>query len=237
MTIKAVLAAAVVALVTSAASASAQALGDIAKKEEARRKTVKTREAVHQRESARRGRAAAGTSDRRVAHPGDTSSGRIRRAATGRGRCQEGPGVLEGSTDPGANGARSGHDVCRGAAKPHQRPDHRFRRTRRSGTAREDRVGSREGARGTRSSQEGNPGQHESDCRYPGRGTQGRRSRRLAAVARTDHPTGPRRCRNCCGTRLFSCFPEDSTTLHAAAGLRQQPACVSIPFALSAAFR
>ena len=42
MTIKAVLAATVVALVTSAASASSQALGDIAKKEEARRKTVAT---------------------------------------------------------------------------------------------------------------------------------------------------------------------------------------------------
>ena len=41
MTIKAVLLATVVALVTSAASASSQALGDIAKKEEARRKEVK----------------------------------------------------------------------------------------------------------------------------------------------------------------------------------------------------
>jgi hypothetical protein len=51
MTIKTVLAAAVVALVTSAASASAQALGDVAKKEEARRKTVKTPGKVYTNES------------------------------------------------------------------------------------------------------------------------------------------------------------------------------------------
>jgi hypothetical protein len=51
MTIKGVLAAAVVVLVTSAASASAQALGDIAKKEEARRKTVKTPGKVYTNES------------------------------------------------------------------------------------------------------------------------------------------------------------------------------------------
>jgi hypothetical protein len=53
MAIKAVLLAMVVALVTSVAPASAQALGDIAKKEEARRKTVKkpgklyTNESLH----------------------------------------------------------------------------------------------------------------------------------------------------------------------------------------------
>src|SRR6266581_8329759 len=51
MTIKGVLAAAVVALVTSASSASAQGLGDIAKKEEARRKTVKTPGKVYTNES------------------------------------------------------------------------------------------------------------------------------------------------------------------------------------------
>jgi hypothetical protein len=53
MTIKAVLAATVVALVTSAASASSQALGDIAKKEEARRKTVKTPGKLYTNESLR----------------------------------------------------------------------------------------------------------------------------------------------------------------------------------------
>ena len=69
MTIKAVVAAAVVALVTSAASASAQALGDIAEERRgAPQNGEDAREGVHQRESARRGRAAAGTSDRRVAH-------------------------------------------------------------------------------------------------------------------------------------------------------------------------
>ena len=47
------LAAAVVALVTSAASVSAQALGDIAKKEEARRKTVKTPGKLYTNESLR----------------------------------------------------------------------------------------------------------------------------------------------------------------------------------------
>src|SRR5438477_440139 len=163
MTIKAVLAAAVVALVASAASASAQALGDIAKKEEARRKTVKTPGRLYTNESLR---------------------------AEG-----EPPPATDITPTPAAPAP-----AASGAQAP--------------ATAREDRVGSREGARGARSSQEGNPGQHESDCRYPGRGTQGRRSRRLAAVARTDHSTAPRRCRNCCGTRLFSCFPEDSATLH-----------------------
>ena len=75
MTIKAVLAAAVVALVTSAASASAQALGDIAKKEEARRKTVKTPGKVYTNESLHaEGEPPPATSDRRVAHPRDTSS-------------------------------------------------------------------------------------------------------------------------------------------------------------------
>ena len=53
MTIKAVLAATVVALVTSAAPASSQALGDIAKKEEARRKTVKTPGKLYTNESLR----------------------------------------------------------------------------------------------------------------------------------------------------------------------------------------
>ena len=51
MTIKAVLAAAVVALVTSTASTFCQTLGDVAKKEEARRKTVKTPGKVYTNES------------------------------------------------------------------------------------------------------------------------------------------------------------------------------------------
>ncbi len=187
--------------------ASAQSLGDVARKEESRRKAVSggkvytnqslpaTEPAAPAAVPATPGAAAAspapaGQTSSCPERPGIFLSRADACGEQGRG-CEERRGVLAKAATNSARRSFARRVVRRSAAEPHQCALERLRESRRSGSAERHRQRSPESARGAGPCEEGNPAIHERRCRYAGGGAARRRSCGLGSIGSTGGTRAP----------------------------------------------